>query len=103
MGLVVNIEKIDFLEKAALAEESLSLNGESLARRQMVVPYLGAIFSISMIVFSILGIAAAFAFPVSKALIVGVGVVAAVSFGLEFSLKKTLLAKENFGSQLLLI
>ncbi|MBP9841641.1 MAG: hypothetical protein KBC64_04370 [Simkaniaceae bacterium] len=102
ISLVTNIKKIEYLQKGVKLEARLCLNGESPAKDRMIVPYMGILFSISMIAFSILGLTAAFGFAVSGSLMTGMGIIAAITYGAEIGLKKLFSTQDSFGSQLLL-
>lgn len=101
-GLVGYVEKISLLREGALLEEQLGLDGSSRARGRMLAPYMGLLFSISMLVFSILGIATLVGAGVSSSLTFGVGVFAAITYGVEYALKKAPLSRESYGTALVL-
>ncbi len=103
MGIANNIEKITLLEKSASLEKNLTLDGRTPSSRRMLSPYMGVIFCISMLAFSILGICGVVGFSLAGTMMMGFGVVAAIVFGAEIALKKLPLSKPAFGSHLLLV
>jgi hypothetical protein len=103
MGISNNIEKITLLEKRASLEKNLTLDGRSPSSRRMFSPYMGIIFSISMLAFSILGICGVLGYALAGTMMMGFGLVAAIAFGGEIALKKLPLSRPAFGSHLLLV